>query len=390
MEAFALRLPIGASFVAASLIALSALVGACSPRPGASNSATPGAPAPAIAAPHTLVTKLDPAIWYVFQDSRGAYWFSSNGNGLYRWDGSGHTLQHFTVDSGLCHNQVRRIQEDRSGNLIIATSGGISKFDGSCFTTLTVDESQPAVTEWKLGPDDLWLGGGGEDPHVIFYDGTSLRRLRMPTTADALAFEAQWPKSKYPWRNYGPYDVYTTYKDRRGNVWIGTANLGVCRFDGKTFAWLSENDLSFFEKNNRTFGTRSIMEDRNGDFWFTVSRFRYDVNPAGGAVLHSAGGMAYTKSAGLPHFDAETEQDYTFIISMARDQAGDLWMATYGAGVWKYDGTTLTRYPVTVDGKPITVFTIFCDRTGGLWLGTHAHGAMRFKGTSFEPFAFSP
>jgi ligand-binding sensor domain-containing protein len=75
-------------------------------------------------------------------------------------------------------------------------------------------------------------------------------------------------------------------------------------------------------------------------------------------------------------------------MSMAKDKAGDIWMATYGAGVWRYDGKTLTNYPILVDGNPITVFSIYNDRQDGLWLGTHEHRVCKFNGESFEKVTF--
>lgn len=91
---------------------------------------------------------------------------------------------------------------------------------------------------------------------------------------------------------------------------------------------------------------------------------------------------------GLAHRADGEDEHYTFIISMTKDKAGDLWMATYGAGVWRYDGKALKHYPVLVDGEPITVFSIFCDRDGHLWLGTHEHGVCKFNGKSFEKVKF--
>jgi ligand-binding sensor domain-containing protein len=107
-----------------------------------------------------------------------------------------------------------------------------------------------------------------------------------------------------------------------------------------------------------------------------------------GSATQSAGGLAYIKTAGLPHAAKGVDEDYTYVMSMAKDAAGDLWMATYGAGVWRYDGKTLTNYPVLVDGKPITVFSIYRDRQDGLWLGTHEHGVCKFDGKAFEKVTF--
>lgn len=349
----------------------------------------PATPTTSAPAPFKVVKTLDPAIWHIFQDSTGTYWFGSHGQGLFRWDGKASTFDHFTTESGLGDGDIGKIQEDRSGNLYINTSTGISKFDGRTFTTLKVDDSEPAATEVKLGPDVLWFKAGGERPHALFYDGKSLRKLTIPTTAAGDAHYASLPRSKFPNAKYSPYDAYTFYNDSHGNVWFGTASLGACRFDGKTFAWISQEELAFNEKNDRNFGTRSIIEDRDGKFWITNTRHRFDMNPPPSVTAtKGAGGLRYIKSAGLAHRADGEDEDYTFIMSMAKDRAGDLWMATYGAGVFRWDGKTLTNYPVLVNGQPITVFSIYRDREDGLWLGTHEHGVCKFNGKAFEKFKF--
>ena len=353
----------------------------------AAQSAAPTAPA---AAPFKVVTELDKCIFHIFQDSKGTYWFSNNfgpGSGLYRWDGRGNTFDHFTTESGLPDNGIGKMQEDRSGNLYFGTYTGICKFDGRTFTTLKLDESEPAVTEMKLGPDILWFQAGGENPHAVFYDGKSLRKLKIPPTAEGDTHYAELPLDKYPNARYSPYDAYTIYHDTRGNVWFGTATLGACRFDGKTFAWIGGKELGFDEKDNQGFGTRSIIEDRDGKFWITVTKHRFDMYPTGPSDK-SAGGLPYIKSPGLAHAKEGVDEHYTYIMSTAKDKAGDLWMATYGAGVWRYDGKVLTHYPVMVDGNPITVFSIYCDREGGLWLGTHEHGVCKLNGRAFEKVKF--
>ena len=67
-------------------------------------------------------------------------------------------------------------------------------------------------------------------------------------------------------------------------------------------------------------------------------------------------------------------------------RTGVLWMATYGYGVWRYDGEKVTRYPVKDGDKEITLFSIYKDNRGDLWLGTHEAGAYKFNGKTFEKF----
>jgi len=60
--------------------------------------------------------------------------------------------------------------------------------------------------------------------------------------------------------------------------------------------------------------------------------------------------------------------------------------ATYNAGVWKFDGAKITHYPVQVNSKNITLFSIYNDNNGNLWLGSHENGTFKFNGLNFERF----
>src|SRR5262245_18077764 len=135
----------------------------------------------AIAAGET-VSELDNRIWGLLQGTDSAYWFGSDGKGVYRWGGEGKALVRFTTEHGLAGNHIRGIQEDRAGNiLVVSDPGGVSRFDGRGFTKLTALE--PPKSEWTLGPDDLWFPGGTDTGSVYRWDGTSLHRLTFPTTA---------------------------------------------------------------------------------------------------------------------------------------------------------------------------------------------------------------
>jgi ligand-binding sensor domain-containing protein len=171
-------------------------------------------------------------LWHVFQAKDGRHWFASRTEGAFRYDGK--TIMRFTKKDGLAGDDVGGIQEDKSGNLYFSTNKGISKFDGQTFTTL-----EPKATgEWKNEPDDLWFCGSQDSGVVYRYDGKSLHRLAFPTTK--AGDDATLPRDKFPNAKYSPYDVYTIFKDSKGNLWFGTAVLGACRYDGKSFTWIPE------------------------------------------------------------------------------------------------------------------------------------------------------
>src|SRR4051812_21995510 len=70
-----------------------------------------------------LVTELDKAILYIFQAKDNTYWFGSDGQGVYRYNGG--TITHFTTKDGLVSGRIRGIQEDKAGNIYFTTYEGI-------------------------------------------------------------------------------------------------------------------------------------------------------------------------------------------------------------------------------------------------------------------------
>jgi two-component system sensor histidine kinase ChiS len=58
---------------------------------------------PPAAAKGDAVSELSKSVWSVFQDKKDNYWFGSNGQGVYRYDGK--ALTQFTMKHGLPHDR---------------------------------------------------------------------------------------------------------------------------------------------------------------------------------------------------------------------------------------------------------------------------------------------
>ncbi len=318
------------------------------------------------------VSYLDKSIWILFQDNENRYWFGTNGQGVYRYDGK--TILHYTTKHGLLNDSIRGIQGDKAGNIFISSLGGINKFDGETFDTLPVLESN----EWRLDPNDMWfafLGKSGESGPYR-YDGKTLHHLKFPKNDMEDAYYAEF--GKHPW---SPYDPYTIYKDRSGNIWIGTAELGLCQYDGKTIRWLYEKHLTLIEGGG-SFGIRSIIEDKDGKFWFCNTRYRYNIllNTSDDKLLH------YKRENGIEDALSPEGKDRIYFMSAVEDNEGDLWMLTYEQGIWRYDGKKLTHYPIKDGERIVKLFSMYKDHQGDLWLCSHEDGAFKFNGKTFQKF----
>ncbi|MBK7305473.1 MAG: hypothetical protein IPI90_20065 [Saprospiraceae bacterium] len=173
---------------------------------------------------------------------------------------------------------------------------------------------------------------------------------------------------------------FTASIKTKRNSWCGTNPSGVCRFNGKAFEWITEEDVTEFRDEGAN-GVRSITEDKNGDFWFNTEN-RYSVYDS--ITLNS--NKFYTRRDGIGGLDGKKDSDLDEYLSTVRDNNNNLWFVTYRSGVWKYDGMKVTHYAVQDNSKDIFLFSIYKDNNGNLWLGTHENGAYKFNGASFEKF----
>ncbi|HVS17279.1 MAG TPA: hypothetical protein VMT18_01675, partial [Planctomycetota bacterium] len=312
--------------VALFLVAL----GACS----AARSDAPGAP----------VAHLPAAVWCVFQDAHGDHWFGSNGEGVFRFDGT--RLARFTALDGLHSDRIRQIVEDGSGHVLVQTLDGIGWFDGRMFVPLLARDDGA----WMLEPGDLWFAG---DDGPYRYDGTTLHRLTFPEHELEGAYRDLFPDVPH-----SPYSVYTVYRDRSGAVWFGTAALGACRFDGRSFTWVSGEELTEIH-DGPSLGVRGILEDRDDRFWIANTIYRYDVPPADGTA---APGYKRERNPAAP--DAGYEAPNAEFLSALRDARGDVWLATFEDRVWRHDGAGWAQYPLQDGTTDVRAITVYEDTSG--------------------------
>ena len=318
------------------------------------------------------ITQLDKTILTIYQDKKSNYWFGSKENGVYYYNGQ--RLKHITTENGLVSNEIRGIQEDANGNIFFDTEKGVSKFDGRTFKTLQIANPASPLNDWVLKPDDLWFRMGSTKSGAYRFDGKYLHYLKFPTSPQENMFYMKNPNTSLK-----PYGLYTIYKDRKGYMWFGTASLGVCRFDGIALNWHYEEQLQT-TPNGGDFGTRAIFEDKNGKFWINNTRFRYVIETYGYKSV------TFKKESGIGYLNKTNKMEFPFFLSITEDNKGNLWMATYENGVWKYNGKELIHYPVKDGETDVLLFTIYKDNKGVLWLGTHNAGVYTFNGHSFGKF----
>jgi len=180
----------------------------------------------------------------ILQDRSGALWFSTWG-GVSRYDGE--TWTTLTTDDGLAHNLVRSIFQDRDGVFWFGTwYSGVSRYDGETWTTLTTDDglAHNSVTRILQDRDGvLWFATHGG---VSRYDGQNWTTF---TTDDGLVHNLVW----------------SVFQDRNGVLWFATDGGGVSRYDGQVFQSLIRQD------GLGSNSVHSIVQDREGQLWFATT-----------------------------------------------------------------------------------------------------------------------
>lgn len=140
------------------------------------------------------------------------------------------------------------------------------------------------------------------------------------------------------------------FKDRAGKMWIGT-NQGLLEFNGFEFRHITRPDTGIKE-------VTAIYEDLYRRLW---------IGYADGAVFN------YTIS-GLKLWSPEEGLPRAPIRAFMEDFQRQLWIATYGEGLYVFDGRRIYNLDEKDDGLTgDDVYTMTRDHQGRIWAGTD-HG----------------
>ncbi len=74
-------------------------------------------------------------VYSIYEDAKGNIWFPAEGHGVYRYDGTSFT--NFHTQNGLVTDGIQCIYEDREGRLWLGGWGGLFRYDGQSFFSVT-------------------------------------------------------------------------------------------------------------------------------------------------------------------------------------------------------------------------------------------------------------
>lgn len=216
---------------------------------------------------------------------------------------------------------------------------------------------------------NLWFGTTENGLHK--YDGKSFTQFLV---ADGL-----------PSNN-----VYCLLEDREGKIWIGTTDAGLCLYDGKAFTKVQiptrknqpPNKNNLYRNSHWVF---SIMQAKSGKLWFATidGVYSYDGKSFTPFIVNEGAGGLASSNNNVEH--------------ILEDKAGNIWFGGRGnEGVYRYDGRSviniklneLRSIPDSIQRGRNWAWPQWQDKEGNVWF-SNWDGAYRYDGKSFTRFTAS-
>lgn len=306
--------------------------------------------------------KFTSGIRAIFQDSKGNYWFGSHNEGISYYNGK--SFEYFTTNEGLSDNQIRSIQEDKNGKIWFGTARGVCVYDKGKFTNYSTNTNKPKY-EWNETNGDLWFYAGEKDG-INRFDGINMNYLIFPK-----------PKNENPDNSYGVTDIS---KDYDGKVWIATYTA-LFSYDGKMVNIFDHKNLKL--KDYELLHIRSVLADSKGRIWIGN-------NGIGVLLMEGNAIINFSEKNNLIHPTSTRRGDkseagtleHVFVIE--EDSEGNIWFGDRDTGAWRYDGKTMTNYPINNNFSSPMIWTIYKDNNNSLLFGLADGNIFKFNGKTFE------
>ena len=286
---------------------------------------------------------------------RESMWFTTLGQGLYRYDRTSNRFTAFRYDqtgsNSIGSDSTFCALLDSAKTLWVGTTHGLN----------SLDSSRGQFRHYPSGPR--------HDVYTLFQDPHDARGLLWIGARDGLYVYdmTSGSFSRYPNDIARPLlprdnDVRTIYADRTGRLWVGTKG-GMAGFDRSTRRFVSYQGGLFANTWGYVNKAWSICEDKAGTLWM-VSHW---------------GALRRFDEARNEWTPVSVSSDHDILFhSVCEDRSGTLWFGTVADAVFKCDRARkpfvlYTKVPGDTSSlSSATVTGVSEDASGTVWVGTTA------------------
>jgi len=357
--------------------------------------------------------RAQPTVSVLLEDSGGAVWAGTIGDGLFRIGSTGEVTAyhpHHADENGLTFQDVRALHEDAGGLLWIGTRGGgvnsldlrparfqhlgsgpvydlIERRDGTLWTAefsgLARYDPRTGAELGRVKPDRVGVGGLWDVPIALAEDAQGHLWVGTRAGLDRLPFGEErfvhyLPDPDDP-RSLSPGGVQRLLVSRSGQLWLGTGT-GLARYDAEHDRFIHHRHAAQDPNSLSTDWVLSLHETRDGSLWVGT-----DVGGLNHFDPSSGRFRRYRHDPDDPHSLAA---DRVTTICESRD--GTLWVGTDG-GLSRLDRRTQRFTHLTrADGLPSNnIMAVLEDDDGRLWISSNG-GLSRWQPDDGSVRTFHP
>lgn len=240
-------------------------------------------------------------------------------------------------NSGLSSNNNRRIIQDSFGNIWIANySMGIDFIAKSAASINTLKYMGKALEEvtglYCDHQGNLWIG---QDNLMSLYQNGKLMQT--------------WNFSSY--LSNSSSSIYVFEEDKKGNIWCGTSDNGVLKFNPHTHSFTRINYAQNLD-------VHALCENAQGKMWVGTE-----------AGIFSVENDKINKEQEL---NRQMGKNPTIIYSIKEDNYGQIWIGTLDRGVFVFSKQMKLIVHLTEKNLLATnsINHIIKDADGGIWMAT--------------------
>lgn len=240
-------------------------------------------------------------------------------------------------NSGLSSNNNRRIIQDSFGNIWIANySMGIDFIAKSAASINTLQYMGKALEEvtglYCDHQGNLWIG---RDNLMSLYQNGKLMQT--------------WNFSSY--LSNSSSSIYVFEEDKKGNIWCGTSDNGVLKFNPHTHSFTRINYAQNLD-------VHALCENAQGKMWVGTE-----------AGIFSVENDKINKEQEL---NRQMGKNPTIIYSIKEDNYGQIWIGTLDRGVFVFSKQMKLIVHLTEKNLLATnsINHIIKDADGGIWMAT--------------------